>query len=74
MIQNKMDLLQGIADGLKDHAHERVENLIVEFEVLDDGDTFDFDVPTAIDYLVNNVHWDERGDWSMADSVRVYCR
>lgn len=72
VIKNKNKLLQDIADGLKANERYALSNLEVAFFV---GKTaYTLTVGHAIDFIVNDVYWDERGNWSKADraEVRVY--
>jgi hypothetical protein len=35
------------------------------------GDSYNFDVPTALDNIVNDTFWDENGSWADADRAEV---
>ena len=69
MIKNKDKLLQDIADGLKDQGRHQLANLEVVFYV--EEASYSFPVAVAIDNIVNDIYWDERGNWSDADRAEV---
>lgn len=69
--EQRTRLLQGIADGLgRVHRHAAYQHLDVVFT--DDTHTIVFvgAVGQAIDYLVNDITWDENGSWEGA--VKAY--
>lgn len=72
MLKHKMKLLQDIADGLKERGEERIRDLYVSFDANNGVDSYEFGLAQALDNIVNNVYWDERGDWSEADAAQVY--
>lgn len=68
-IKNKDKLLQDIADGLKANERYSLSNLEVAFFV---GQTaYTLTVGHAIDFIVNDIYWDERGNWAKADRAEV---
>lgn len=69
-IQHHFKLLQNIADGLQQHHNVRVHDLQVRL-YLDEEVVKVMDVPTALDYLANDTHWDESGNWSEASRAVV---
>ncbi len=60
-------LLQNIAADLSKWPG-RMDGLEVRF-YCEDGLVFTFGLTMALDYLANDIYWDERGDWS--DAVRA---
>lgn len=70
-IKHPAKLLQGIADGLQKHHNTRVHDLLVRFYDDNKDTVLVRDLPTALDYLANDTHWDEEGDWSDAVSASV---
>lgn len=69
-IKNAFVLLQNIAAGLNKHLNSPVWNL--EVILYEDRDVvLKTDVPTAIDYLANDIRWNEDGDWSNANLAEV---
>lgn len=78
-IENREKLLQGIADDLialhrKHPGRYKVDDLEVAFfDDAEDGplELWVGSVGQAIDYIVNDIYCDERGDWSQATSAIV---
>lgn len=83
-LRNREKLLQDITSGLKDprlavssdKTHGKTHDLRLwnmEVAFLEDGEIVaNFDVPGAFDAIVNDIYWDEEGDWRNADEARVY--
>lgn len=69
-IKNRETLLQNIAAGLN---HRKTSCLVhLEAVFYEDGEVvMKRDVPTALDYLANDIYWDEDSDWSNADTASV---
>lgn len=66
---NANKLLQDIADGLKTWDRVPMCHLMVVFS---DGDnSWSFSVSQAIDFIVNDIYWDERGNWSHVTGAQV---
>ncbi|MCK5603598.1 hypothetical protein KAR91_17060 [Candidatus Pacearchaeota archaeon] len=70
MIKNKMDLLLNIAHDLNRHNTCSIANLEVVFYedkevVLETG------VATALEYLANDIYWNEESNWSNANLAEV---
>jgi len=62
-------LIGDIADGLATRERYRLSDLKVIFHV---GELrYDFSVRGALDTLAGDLYFDERGDWSEADSATV---
>lgn len=69
-IKNCHELLQIIAAGVNHYSNHHVYNLEVTFT--DEGEeVLTTDVATALDYLANDIYWNEEGDWSNANSAEV---
>jgi hypothetical protein len=69
-IRHREGLLQNIASGLSRFQENKIYNLQVRF--LEDGKTvLKADVPTALDYLANDIYWNEESDWSNANIAVV---
>lgn len=65
-----LELLQGIADGVKELEDVRIFNL--EVELLEKGKSvLVTDLPTVLDYLANNIYWNEESNWMHADEAKV---
>jgi hypothetical protein len=69
-IKFKDILLQMIADDLNLYKNHRVCDVEVVFYE-NDIQVMKRDVPTALNYLVNNIYWDEENNWSGADKAEV---
>ena len=70
-IKYRDELLDGIATGLKQHEDVRICNLEV---ILSDGDgnvVLKTSVPDVLNYIANDIYWDEETDWSKARLVEV---
>lgn len=67
---NAFDLLQNIAAGLNKHHMTRIANLEVIFYE-DDEALLKTDVQTALDYLANDIWWNEEGEWDSAHRAEV---
>ena len=75
-IKHKNKLLQDIADGLEKFGDYKLHHLKVTFYVTEADeeskrDSYEFGVSKALDVLVNDLYWDERGNWSHADLAVV---
>lgn len=71
-IKQHRKLLQDIADGLKANHNVRVHDLQVRMYSAKEADVVLVrDVPTALDYLANDIWWDENGEWADACEARV---
>ena len=68
LLKHADKLLQDIACELP-KAKAEPHLICVTFHVGEDA--YDFDLPTALDTLANDLYWDERGDWSEADKATV---
>ncbi len=69
------ELLQQVAAGLNRLGNVRLECVKVTFKVEpvngpEDQD-YEFGLTQALDVLANDLHWDERGDWSSARIATV---
>jgi len=69
-IMNAGKLLQDISDGINQHHQNSIACLEVIFyedgeEVLKTG------LPTALNYLANDIYWNEEGNWSLADMAKI---
>ena len=69
-IKFKNTLLQNIADGLNKYQSRKIIDLEVQFFV-DNELVMTRDVPTALNYLVNDIYWDEDNDWSDANHAKM---
>ncbi|KKN03883.1 hypothetical protein LCGC14_1103130 [marine sediment metagenome] len=69
-IKFKNTLLQNIADGLNKYQSRKIIDLEVQFFV-DKELVMTRDVPTALNYLVNDIYWDEDNDWSDANHAKM---
>ncbi len=69
-IKFKNTLLQNIADGLNKYQSRKIIDLEVQFFV-DKKLVMTRDVPTALNYLVNDIYWDEDNDWSDANHAKM---
>ena len=70
MIKNKMDLLLNIAHGLNRHNTCRISDLEVVFYE-NDTIVLETNVQTALDYLANDIYWNEDSCWSNANLAEV---
>lgn len=79
-LRHKVALLQGIADGLRalvlaaNRRNPRGKVDLCALEVVfatSDGAKYEFSVEAALDAIVNDTYWDERGDWSDASTAEV---
>lgn len=70
-IVNREAILQGIASGLKQYEDKRVQDLKVVL-YLPEG-TVEFYVAEMLDYLANDIYWNEDHDWSNASHAKVRC-
>ena len=68
-IVNRETILQNIAAGLNYRLEHKVADLTVTF-YCPDG-TIDFSVPDALDYLANDIYWNEEANWADATSAKV---
>lgn len=78
MMNARDRLLDDIATGLRrltqEHSHSSRNTPLecVEVQLWDGEDCLlACDLPTAIDYLANDIYWDESGDWSAATTATV---
>lgn len=63
-------LLQNIAAGLNQHDGTKIANL--EVVLYHDGEeVLRTDVPTMLDYIANDIYWNEVNDWSHANRAEV---
>jgi len=69
-IKNKTDLLLNIAHGLNKHDTCKISDL--EVVLLEDGEeVLRAGVATALDYLANDIYWNEESDWRNANLAEV---
>lgn len=69
-IRHKISLLQNIAAGLNQHERRKVCDL--EVSLYQDGKcVLQTSVPTALDYLANDIYWNEENNWSEANIAEV---
>jgi hypothetical protein len=69
-IKNAFDLLQNIAAGLHKHHMSRVANLeVILYQ--DNEAVCSGDVQTVLDYLANDLWWNEENEWDGADRAEV---
>jgi|TARA_Y100000034_G_scaffold121388_1_gene165528 hypothetical protein len=69
-IKRANELLHLIAAGLNQHKQVALCNL--EVALLCGGEeVLVADVQTVLDYLANDIYWNEDGDWSSADTAVV---
>lgn len=71
IVKHKDKLLQQLADKLQQYAQFKVQTLEVVLRECNGDDGFVFTVPQFLDYLVNDVTWDERGNWSEATLLEL---
>jgi len=64
------DLLQTLAAELNAHNTRKLSDLEVVF-ISNDGETLRCDVQTALDYISQDIYWNEEYDWSDALIVKV---
>jgi len=65
-------LLQDIADGLRGYEDGEVKLSSLEVTLYhNERKLLSLSVGQAIDWIVNDVTWDERGDFSAANSAEV---
>jgi len=69
-IKNQRVLLQNIAAGLNKYDDTRIGSLEVIF-FRNRKEVLRTDVQTALDYLANDIYWNECGDWSDATHAEV---
>jgi len=75
-IKNSTQLLQHIADGIKyvQNCNPRttIANISVTF-YNDDAEALSFalDIATAIDWIINDVYFDESNNWATATIAKV---
>lgn len=62
-------LLHDIAEGVRRESKHRIEVLEVVF-VTPSGE-FEFSLEQALFALADDTYWDERGNWSDAESAKV---
>lgn len=67
-IKNMEGLLQNIAAGL--NLHSKLGNLEVVFYE-NNKEVLCTNVQTALDYLANDIYWNEDNDWSQATHAKV---
>jgi len=68
------ELLQQIAAGVNQLSgkHRYLSLAAVEVALVNGDDKeFTVDLATALDYLANDIYWNEDGDWSDARIARV---
>ena len=71
MLKHKAKLLSDIANGLLRNSNSEIDDLEVAFYV--GAKRFEIGaVYVALDYIANDIYWDERGNWSEADVASVY--
>ena len=72
-IENRESLLQDIADGLsKLEEGSRADLNCIEVVFLEDGvERFKGSLSTAIDYIVNDIYFDDQDDWSASNEAIV---
>lgn len=80
-IKRMPELLQNIAAGInaltkrrKNAAHVQEDFCLGSIEVAfhcESGQSFEFGLAEALDALAEDLHWDERGDWSDAVTAEV---
>jgi hypothetical protein len=69
-IKHLTDLLQNIAAGVNHHQSHRVYALeVVLFE--DDKEVLRTNLATILDYLANDIYWNEESDWRNANRAKV---
>lgn len=68
--KNKLSLLDDIARGLKKHERHSVANLKASF--FKEGECLlETSIAAAIDYLANDITFDEKGEWSEAAYIEI---
>lgn len=70
-LPHKNAWLQQIADGMKRNFMARTGSQEVVLVDKENEIEFAFDLATFIDYIANEVYWDERGDWSQISELRL---
>lgn len=68
---NRETVLQNIASGLNEHSKKKVEDLVVVL-YLPEG-TIEFPLAMMLDYLANDIYWNEDDNWSQASHAKVRC-
>lgn len=74
-LKNRESLLQNLADGLReleasDHP-PRLSNLKFTLFKGDEELTYVYSVSVILDWIVNDITWNEESDWSEADRLTV---
>lgn len=70
-IKNREKLLQDITDGLKRHAFVKLGCLEVHLYSEDEECLLEAYVHTALDFIINDIYYDENSNWSEATSAKV---
>jgi len=69
-IKHRDELLQQIAAGVNKHERVRICDLEVTF-TYDGTIVLKTDLQTALDYLANDIYWNESSSWSEANLACV---
>ena len=70
-LPHKNAWLQQIADGLKRNFLARTGANEVGLVDKHNEIEYTFELATFIDYIANEVYWDERGDWSQISELSL---
>ena len=69
-IKNHLSLLQNIAADMHKYDGRKIRDL--EVVLLEDGKpVLCTDLPTVLDYLANDIYWNEESDWRNANRAEV---
>lgn len=69
-IKHQVKLLQQLAAGLS-KIDKRITLGNIEVVIIDGDNEYTFSLVYALDFISNDIFYDERGDWSNADKAIV---
>ena len=69
-IKYRDDLLQLVIDGINKYKDKTIASLEVVL-YKDKEAIFTADLATTLNYLINDIYWNEEGDWSDANLAEV---